>query len=102
MNVDTVGLGQFGNQLIEAVAVGADAIVSGGTALAENVERFKAGQIIPLGNSQVLAKAICQAMTTSTQVAQRLERRRSLVAHVGPESVAHSHLGVYLQILAAK
>jgi glycosyltransferase involved in cell wall biosynthesis len=67
----------FGNQLIEAVAVGADAIVSDGTALAENAERCKAGQIIPLGNSQVLAEAICQATTTSIQAAQRLGRRRT-------------------------
>jgi phosphatidylinositol alpha-mannosyltransferase len=91
----------FGNQFIEAVAVGADAIVSGGTALAENAERFKAGKIVPLGNSQVLAEAIRQAMTTSIQAAQRLERRRTLIAHVGPESVAHSHLSLYLQILGS-
>ena len=34
----------FGNQFIEAVAVGADAIVSEGTAMAENARRLRAGR----------------------------------------------------------
>lgn len=89
----------FGNQFIEAVAVGAEAIVSEGTAMAENARLLKAGIIVPSGNSELLAGTICRAITKSIQTAHRLDRRQTLTAHMGPELVARSHRGVYLQIL---
>lgn len=89
----------FGNQFIEAVAVGTDTIVSEGTAMAENARRFGAGSMVERNNAAALAKAICRAIEVQLTTPEREERRRKLVGFMGPEPVALMHRGLYDRLL---
>jgi glycosyltransferase involved in cell wall biosynthesis len=85
----------FGNQFIEAVAVGADPIVSEGTAMAENARRLRAGCLVPRENAPALAAAICEALTIPLTQSERERRGRDVADFVGPEAVAAMHRAVY-------
>jgi len=89
----------FGNQFIEAVAVGADAIVSEGTALAENSRRLRAGRVVTRDDAGALAVAIRKAMVSPITLSERIERRKELAGFIGPEAVALAHRKVYEQLL---
>ncbi len=88
----------FGNQFIEAVAVGADAIVSEGTAMAENARRLRAGRIVGREDAPTLAAAICEALANLPTQAERERRRREVAGFVGPEAVALAHRKLYEQV----
>jgi len=90
----------FGNQFIEAVAVGADAIVSEGTALAENSRRLRAGRVVTRDDASALAVVIREAITRPITPADRVERREALSGFIGPEAVALAHRRLYEQVLA--
>ena len=85
----------FGNQFIEAVAVGADALVSEGTAMAENARRLRAGRVVARGDAPALAAAIREAVVLPITLAERIERRMAVAAFVGPEAVAAMHRDLY-------
>ena len=89
----------FGNQFIEAVAVGADAIVSEGTAMAENARRLRTGRVVTRDDSPALAAAIREAVVSPITLIERIERRKELAGFVGPEAVALAHQKVYEQLL---
>jgi len=89
----------FGNQFIEAVAVGADAIVSEGTALAENSRRLCAGRVVTRDDAGALAVAIREAVVSPITLTERIDRRKELASFVGPEAVALAHRKVYEQLL---
>jgi len=89
----------FGNQFIEALAVGADAIVSEGTAMAENARRLGTGGIVDRNNASGLAAAICRATKMQLKTSEREERRGKLVRFVGPEPVALMHRRLYDQLI---
>ena len=88
----------FGNQFIEALAVGADAIVSGGTAMAENARRLRAGRVVTRDDAAALAGAIRDAVVSPITLSERIERRKKLAGFVGPEAVALAHRKVYEQV----
>lgn len=90
----------FGNQFIEAMAVGADAIVTEGTAMAENAKRLQAGRIIPLRDSEALAEKIIEAVDAETSPEVLRERQRRCLNFAGPETVARRHLDVYQKIVS--
>jgi glycosyltransferase involved in cell wall biosynthesis len=90
----------FGNQFIEAVAVGADAIVSEGTALAENSRRLRAGRVVTRDDASALAVVIREAITRPITPVDRVQRREALSGFIGPEAVALAHRRLYEQVLA--
>lgn len=90
----------FGNQFIEAVAVGADAIVSEGTAMAENARRLGVGNIIPRNDGRALAEEMCRLLKHGMTASERENRRKKLAKLVGPSAVAEQHRNVYEQLLA--
>jgi glycosyltransferase involved in cell wall biosynthesis len=88
----------FGNQLIEALSVGTHAIVTEGTAMAENVRRFSAGTVVPQGNSSALAREIIQALQTKRTPFDIAEVRKRILEYMGPDVVARQHEALYEQI----
>jgi glycosyltransferase involved in cell wall biosynthesis len=92
----------FGNQFIEAVAVGAEAIVSEGTAMAENARRLRAGRMVAREDVPALAAAIREALTNPLMQSERERRRRGVAGFVGPEAVALAHRKVYEKLMAEK
>ena len=89
----------FGNQFIEAVAVGTDAIVSEGTALAENSRRLCAGRVVTRDDAGALAVATREAVVSPITLTERIDRRKELAGFIGPEAVALAHRKVYEQLL---
>jgi len=90
----------FGNQFIEAVAVGADAIVSEGTAMAENATRLRSGRIVSRNNTHALADAIREAIRNPVLQPERERRRKELTIFFGPKTVALKHRQLYGELLA--
>jgi len=90
----------FGNQFIEALAAGADTIVTEGTAMAENARRLGAGRVVARGDASALAAAIRGALGSPITQAERAARRKKLVEFVGPEAVARSHESLYRMLLS--
>lgn len=91
----------FGNQLIEALVVGTHAIVTEGTAMAENVRRLGGGTIVPQENAEALAEAILSAVAVKNPAATADARRR-VAEYMGPESVALQHQSLYAELLAGR
>jgi glycosyltransferase involved in cell wall biosynthesis len=89
----------FGNQFIEAVAVGADAIVTEGTAMAENARRLQAGRIVGRDDVFGLAGAIREALASPLGQPERERRRLAVADLAGPEAVVRSHELLYRGIL---
>jgi len=89
----------FGNQFIESVAVGADAIVSEGTAMAENARLLRAGLVVPRGEAPALAVAICEALTHRIRLAERGARRKNVELAFGPKAVARMHRTLYAKLM---
>jgi len=92
----------FGNQFIEALAAGADAIVSDGTAMAENARRLGAGSVVKRGDATALAAAIREVVVRPIALAERIKRRKELAGFVGPEAVAFAHRKLYEQVIGEK
>jgi glycosyltransferase involved in cell wall biosynthesis len=92
----------FGNQFIETVAVGADAVVSEGTAMAENARRLRAGRMVAREDAPAWAAAIREAVNQPITLTERIERRKQLAGFVGPEAVACAHRRLYEKLMAEK
>jgi glycosyltransferase involved in cell wall biosynthesis len=90
----------FGNQFIEAVAVGTDAVVSEGTAMAENARRLRAGRVVSRENAPALAVVIREALMRPITLEARIERRKKVAAFVGPEAVVTMHRAVYERLIS--
>jgi glycosyltransferase involved in cell wall biosynthesis len=88
----------FGNQLIEALAVGTHGIVTEGTAMAENVRHLGGGTIVPQENPSALAQAILAAVRT-TASCEGAEIRKRILDYMGPEIVARQHESLYRELL---
>jgi glycosyltransferase involved in cell wall biosynthesis len=88
----------FGNQLIEALAVGTHAIVTEDTAMAENVRRFGEGTIVPQEDHQALAQAIVATLRNRAS-GNAVEVRKRILQYMGPEIVACQHYSLYQQLL---
>lgn len=84
----------FGNQLIEALAIGTHGIVTDGTAMAENVQRFGAGTIVPQDNAPALAREIIDVLRIP-RAFETADVRRRILAYMGPEVVARQHNTLY-------
>jgi glycosyltransferase involved in cell wall biosynthesis len=89
----------FGNQFVEAVAVGSDAIITEQTAMAQNARHLRAGRIIARADAPALAAAIREALASPIMQPERERRRLELADFVGPEAVARSHELLYRGIL---
>jgi glycosyltransferase involved in cell wall biosynthesis len=88
----------FGNQLIEAFVVGTYGIVTEGTAMAENVQRFGGGTVVPPENANRLAQAIITALTNPPHVPMAAIRKQ-IREQMGPEVIARRHYDLYLELL---
>ena len=90
----------FGNQLIEALVVGTHAIVTAGTAMAENVRLFGHGTIVPQEDALALAAAMLEALEQG-EFPQSVEAKQRVLAAMGPEVVARQHEKLYREVLGA-
>jgi glycosyltransferase involved in cell wall biosynthesis len=88
----------FGNQLIEALIVGTHGIVTEGTAMAENVQRFGGGTVVPPEDPQKLARAIVTAVTNPPHFPAAAVRRQ-ICEYMGPDIVARRHYSVYRDLI---
>lgn len=88
----------FGNQLIEAMIVGTWGIVTEGTAMAENVQRFGGGIVVPQEDSRALAQAIVTAVTNPPHIPTAAIRQR-IREYMGPETVARRHYDLYIELM---
>jgi glycosyltransferase involved in cell wall biosynthesis len=88
----------FGNQLIEALAVGTHAIVTEDTAMAENVRRFGEGTIVPQEDHQALAQALVNTLQNRAS-GNTAEARKRILQYMGPEIVGLQHESLYEQLL---
>lgn len=89
----------FGNQLIESLLVGTHAIVTEGTAMAENVRRFGNGTVVPQSDPPTLAEALCAALSKDS-FPDAAPARQAVIDWMGPKHVAHLHRELYEKILA--
>ena len=89
----------FGNQLIEALAVGTHGIVTEGTAMAENVRRLGGGTIVPQKDPEALAQAIV-AVLRNRASCETAEVWKRILEYMGPEVVALQHQALYRQLLS--
>lgn len=85
----------FGNQLIEALLLGTSGIVSSGTALAENVQKFGNGTIFENGSGADLARAISKNLQCPASDDTRLRARERVVQALGSQHVAEQHRELY-------
>lgn len=90
----------FGNQLIEALIVGCQAIVAENTALAENLKRFGGGTIIPQRDPQSMAEAMLDLLQERAESDRHTKPREAVLSLLGPQIIAAQHLGLYQDILA--
>jgi glycosyltransferase involved in cell wall biosynthesis len=88
----------FGNQLIEALVVGTHAIVTEGTAMAENVRRFGEGTVVPQEDPQALAEAIIAALQIPAP-RETVEMRKRILEYMGPEVVGLQHESLYRELI---
>jgi glycosyltransferase involved in cell wall biosynthesis len=89
----------FGNQFIEAAAVGAEAIVSEGTAMAENARSLRTGRVIARNDASALAHAIREVVSNPAGRNERERWRKELGVLFGPETVAAKHRQLYVDLL---
>ena len=89
----------FGNQLVEALAVGTHAIVTDQTAMAENVRRFGSGTIVPQEDAAALARAISALLQSPPASAAAAKSRAGIFADFGPAAVAAAHRQLYEKLL---
>ncbi len=93
----------FGNQLIEALLVGTHAVVTDGTAMAENVRLFGNGTVVPQEDPAALAAAIATILNPKSKIQNySAESRRRIRDYMGPEVVARAHAELYRRILDEK
>ena len=91
----------FGNQFIEASLVGTQAVVTEGTAMAENAARLGAGAIVPQNKPAALAASIRGVLASPNEVAEKQMIRDRILEWMGPERVARKHLDLYEQIVGS-
>lgn len=83
----------FGNQLIEALLVGAMPLVGEGTALAENVRRYGHGHVIPRHGSDNLRSTLAHNGSVNHKGAA--SAREKVIRELGPSVVANAHFDLY-------
>jgi glycosyltransferase involved in cell wall biosynthesis len=83
----------FGNQLIEALLVGAMPLVGEGTALAENVRRYGHGHVIPRAGSDNLRSTLAHNGSVNPKGAA--SAREKVIRELGPSVVANAHFDLY-------
>jgi glycosyltransferase involved in cell wall biosynthesis len=83
----------FGNQLIEALLVGAMPLVGEGTALAENVRRYGHGHVIPRDGSDNLRSMLAHNGSVNPKGAA--SAREKVIRELGPSVVGNTHFDLY-------
>lgn len=91
----------FGNQLIEGLMCGLHGIVARGTALAENVQRFGNGTVIPQRDSNALADAVIAVLKCPPEDSIRESARDRIRRYMGPASVSERHREIYLRLVGS-
>jgi glycosyltransferase involved in cell wall biosynthesis len=90
----------FGNQVIEALLVGTPVIVTESTAMAENVERYGNGTIIPQNDSHSIAKSIKISVSNPLNRTASTSARNSIIQVMGPRQISENHQRLYREILS--
>lgn len=88
----------FGNQVIEALLLRTTCVVSSGTALAENIQRFGNGVIFRNGDAADLAARIEEVLQRPAGVEAEAAREK-VSAYLQPARVALDTFQVYQQVL---
>ena len=89
----------FGNQLIEGLMRGCSAIVSEGTALAENARRFGGPAIVPQDDSGALAAEACRILSNPLQLSESEIIRDNIRKYMSPSGVAATHGSLYEKVM---
>lgn len=90
----------FGNQVIEALLGETHCVVSSGTAMAENVQRFGNGTIFENEDADDLAKKLRQVLAVKSFNGASAARQK-VMEYMDPARVSIKHLELY-QLLTAK
>jgi glycosyltransferase involved in cell wall biosynthesis len=87
----------FGNQLIEALVLGALPIITDNTAMAENSRRFGRGVVVPQESASSIAEALrwCFVRTDLDPPTAALAR---VLDEMGTRPIAHRHADLYTKI----
>jgi glycosyltransferase involved in cell wall biosynthesis len=88
----------FGNQIIEALLVGTSVIVTENTAMAENVERYGNGTIVPQNNSSRVAQSIEFLISNALNTTTSTSARNSIIQAMGPRQISEEHERLYREV----
>ena len=88
----------FGNQVIEALLVGAYPIVTEETAMAENVKAAGFGCCVAKKDPKQLAHGVLSKISKPLCLSEATKARATILSRMGPELVAQEHLKVYQEI----
>lgn len=89
----------FGNQLIEALLMGCRAVVTEGTALAENLSRFQGGSVARQNDANSLADAIVTELKENHE-GEKNRVKDAIISVMGPQVVAQKHYTLYASIVS--
>ncbi len=89
----------FGNQAVEALLVGTPVLTLGGTAIAENVERFGNGVVASV---ESLSQDLEAMLNKSYDIESAVLSRQKVLDYMGPMRVAQKHFDIYEESLNSK
>lgn len=92
----------FGNQVIEAMAVGTWPVVTEGTAMVENVQAFRFGSTVAQNDIEKLADELAIRALAPVRGEQIRAIRGTMAREMGPEKVARQHFRLYRTIKNAE
>lgn len=85
----------FGNQLIEGLMRGCHGIVTDGTAMAENIQRFGNGTVVPQRDARALAEAMITRLRVPPAPEEQERTRRNIRFWMSPMVIAAKHIDFY-------
>jgi glycosyltransferase involved in cell wall biosynthesis len=89
----------FGNQVIEALLGETHCLVSSGTAMAENVQRFGNGTVFENGNAVDFAAKLRQILSVNV-FNEAGSARQNVTEYMDPARIAREHLELYKSLVA--
>lgn len=89
----------FGNQIVEALLVGTHAVVTEGTAMAENVRAYGNGTVVPQEDPRALADALLALLRNGVPAGCAEKARRHVQDALAPAAIASRHETLYRTIL---
>lgn len=84
--------------VIEAGAVGTASVTSDGAGAAELVAQYSCGLVVPMGNVEALAHAVCRLLTTPGALTQCGARAQALAYDHSAAAVAQGLLRIYAHV----